>query len=108
MVIPINLWIAASQAIWQSKVAPDVQGRLFAVRRAIAWSAQLVAPLFAAPLVDLVFRPAMAPGGALAVILGPYIGIGGSRGARRRSSASWACWPSGRRSWRLRTLPSGM
>jgi hypothetical protein len=27
---------ACSQAIWQSKVAPDVQGKVFAVRRAIA------------------------------------------------------------------------
>jgi len=30
--------IGSSQAIWQSKVALDVQGRVFAVRRMIAWS----------------------------------------------------------------------
>ena len=71
---------ACSQAIWQSKVAPDVQGRVFAVRRAIAWSAQIVAPLLAAPLADYVFKPAMSAGGALAPVLGPLIGVGASRG----------------------------
>jgi MFS family permease len=76
----LPLMNASSQAIWQAKVAPDVQGRVFAMRRTIAWSSQLVAPLLAAPLADYVFRPAMAPGGALAPILGPIIGVGASRG----------------------------
>lgn len=71
---------ASSQAIWQSKVAPDVQGRVFSVRRAIAWSTQLISPLLAAPLADYVFRPAMSAGGALAPILGPLIGVGSNRG----------------------------
>ncbi|HEX8992547.1 MAG TPA: MFS transporter [Anaerolineales bacterium] len=71
---------ASSQAIWQSKVAPDVQGRVFAVRRAIAWSAQVVSPLLAAPLADYVFKPAMKQGGALAGLLGPIVGVGASRG----------------------------
>ena len=71
---------ASSQAIWQSKVAPDVQGRVFAVRRAIAWSAQMISPLLAAPLADYVFKPAMSPGGALAGVLGPIVGVGASRG----------------------------
>ena len=76
----IPLLDASSQAIWQSKVAPDVQGRVFAVRRTIAWSAQMVAPLFAAPLADYVFRPAMSAGGVLAPVLGPWIGFGANRG----------------------------
>lgn len=67
---------ASSQAIWQSKVAPDVQGRVFAVRRAIAYSSQIVAPLLAAPLADYVFKPAMTEGGALASVLGPVVGVG--------------------------------
>jgi DHA3 family macrolide efflux protein-like MFS transporter len=71
---------ACSQAIWQSKVAPDVQGRVFAVRRGIAWSTQIVAPLLAAPLADYIFKPAMSAGGTLAPILGPFIGVGASRG----------------------------
>jgi MFS family permease len=71
---------ASSQAIWQAKVAPDVQGRVFAVRRAIAWSSSIIAPLLAAPLADYIFKPAMAEGGWLAPVLGPIIGYGASRG----------------------------
>jgi MFS transporter, DHA3 family, macrolide efflux protein len=71
---------ASSQAIWQAKVAPDVQGRVFAVRRAISWSTQIFAPLLAAPLVDNVFRPAMSAGGAFTPIFGPIIGVGPGRG----------------------------
>jgi DHA3 family macrolide efflux protein-like MFS transporter len=76
----VPLMNAASQSIWQAKVAPDVQGRVFAVRRAIAWSSQIIAPLLAAPLADYVFKPGMAAGGALAVIFGPLYGVGASRG----------------------------
>lgn len=71
---------ACSQAIWQSKVDPSVQGRVFAVRRAIAWSAQIFSPLLAAPLADYIFKPGMASGGALAGIFGPIFGVGESRG----------------------------
>ena len=71
---------ASSQAIWQSKVAADVQGRVFAVRRSIAWSAQIIAPLLAAPLADYLFKPAMSAGGALAPLLGPLFGVGAGRG----------------------------
>jgi ABC-type multidrug transport system fused ATPase/permease subunit len=71
---------ASSQAIWQAKVAPELQGRVFAIRRTIAMSASILAPLLAAPLADYVFKPAMAPGGALALVLGPIIGMGAGRG----------------------------
>ncbi len=71
---------AASQAIWQAKVAPDLQGRVFAFRRTISMSAGLVAPLLAAPLADFIFKPGMAPGGMLASVLGPIFGVGASRG----------------------------
>jgi DHA3 family macrolide efflux protein-like MFS transporter len=76
----VPIMAAASQSIWQAKVAPDVQGRVFSLRRTIGWSGQLVAPLLAAPLLDYVFRPAMSPGGALAPTLGPLLGVGASRG----------------------------
>jgi DHA3 family macrolide efflux protein-like MFS transporter len=71
---------ACSQAIWQAKVAPDVQGRVFAVRRTIAWSSGLIAPLLAAPLADYVFKPAMTAGGFLVPLLGPIFGVGAGRG----------------------------
>jgi MFS family permease len=71
---------ASSQAIWQAKVAPDVQGRVFAIRRMIAWSSGLIAPLLAAPLADYVFKPGMTAGGALAPLLGPIVGVGANHG----------------------------
>jgi DHA3 family macrolide efflux protein-like MFS transporter len=71
---------ASSQAIWQSKVAPDVQGRVFAFRRTIAMSCSILSPLLAAPLADYVFKPSMTPGGLLVPLLGPLFGIGASRG----------------------------
>lgn len=70
----------SNQAIWQAKVAPDVQGRVFAVRRLIA---QITAPLafvLAGPLADHVFEPAMAPGGALQPVLGGLVGSGSGAG----------------------------
>jgi MFS family permease len=76
----IPLVDGSSQAIWQVKVAPDVQGRVFAVRRTIAWSSQIAAPLLAAPLADYIFKPGMAPGGVLARVFGPLIGVGENHG----------------------------
>ena len=49
----------ASQAIWQSKVAPDVQGRVFSARRMIAWSVGPITPILAGLLADYVTEPAM-------------------------------------------------
>ncbi|MCX5976559.1 MAG: MFS transporter [Coprothermobacterota bacterium] len=72
---------ASNQAIWQSKVPPDIQGRVFSVRRLIA---QVVAPLSllaAGPLADKVFEPAMATtDSALGGILGPFFGTGPGAG----------------------------
>jgi hypothetical protein len=65
-----------SQAIWQSKTALDVQGRVFSVRRMIAWSSLPLAYLIAGPLVDQLFEPLMAEGGWLASIIGQIIGGG--------------------------------
>jgi len=69
-----------SQAIWQTKTAPDVQGRVFAVRRMIAWSSLPLAYLVAGPLADKVFEPLMTQDGALADSVGRFIGTGTGRG----------------------------
>lgn len=69
-----------SQAIWQSKTAPDVQGRVFAVRRMIAWSSLPLAYLVAGPLADYVFEPLLVEGGPLASSVGRVIGVGTGRG----------------------------
>ncbi len=71
----------SSQALWQSKVATDVQGRVFAVRRMIAMSAIPLAYLCAGPLADNVFRPLLVEGGPLADhLVGRVLGVGPSRG----------------------------
>jgi hypothetical protein len=70
----------SSQAIWQSRTAPDVQGRVFAVRRMIAWSSLPLAYLIAGPLADHVFEPLLATGGPLAGSVGRLIGVGPGRG----------------------------
>jgi hypothetical protein len=69
---------SSSQAIWQSKVAPDVQGRVFATRALIAQISAPVSMLIAGPLADRVFEPAMMPGGGLASAFGglTYVGPG--------------------------------
>ncbi|MDJ0664378.1 MAG: MFS transporter [Acidimicrobiia bacterium] len=77
-VIPIAN--GSSQAIWQAKVEPDVQGRVFAARRVLAQIAGPVAILMAGPLADSVFEPLLQPGGALAVSVGSVIGVGPGRG----------------------------
>ena len=70
----------SSQAIWQTKVAPDVQGRVFAVRRMIAWSAMPLAYLVAGLLADRVFNPLLVEGGLLASTVGQVLGVGPGRG----------------------------
>jgi MFS family permease len=70
----------SSQAIWQSKVAQDVQGRVFAVRRMLAWSTTPLAYIAAGPLADRVFNPLLVEGGPLASTVGRVIGVGPSRG----------------------------
>jgi DHA3 family macrolide efflux protein-like MFS transporter len=69
-----------SQAIWQTKVAPDVQGRVFAIRSMIAFSIQPIAFAVAGPLAERVFEPLMAEGGRLASVFGWVIGVGPGRG----------------------------
>src|SRR5690606_23946558 len=70
----------SNQAIWQAKVHPDVQGRVFAARRVIAHAMAPVAMALAGPLADRVMEPSMAPGGSLAGVLGPLFGTGPGAG----------------------------
>jgi MFS family permease len=70
----------SNQAIWQAKVAPDVQGRVFATRRLIAQISFPATMLIVGPLADFMFEPAMMPGGALAGALGWLVGTGPGAG----------------------------
>lgn len=69
-----------SQTLWQTKVAPAVQGRVFAVRRMVAFVIYPVSLLLTGPLADRVFEPALMPDGVLAGSVGLILGTGRGRG----------------------------
>jgi hypothetical protein len=61
---------ASNQAIWQAKVTPDVQGRVFSARKLIAWLTNPLSPLIAGTLADFVLEPAMHTSGSLVPVFG--------------------------------------
>ncbi len=69
-----------NQAIWQAKVPPDLQGRVFGVQRQIGEITMPLAIIIAGPLADYVFEPAMQPGGSIVPMFGGIIGIGPGAG----------------------------
>jgi DHA3 family macrolide efflux protein-like MFS transporter len=77
-VLPISN--ACGQAVWQNKVHPEVQGRVFALRRMIGRALTPISFILAGPLVDKVFNPTMKHEGILANSNGTLIGIGDGRG----------------------------
>ncbi len=70
----------SNQAIWQAKVEPDIQGRVFGTRRLIAWLVTPLAALAAGPLADHIFEPAMREGGVLVPVFGRLVGAGPGAG----------------------------
>jgi hypothetical protein len=74
------LLAGCSQVLLLSKVASDVQGRVFALQGVIATSSLPLAYLVAGPLADLVFEPLLSNGGILASSIGALIGVGKGRG----------------------------
>ncbi len=71
---------SSNQAIWQSKVAPDLQGRVFSARRLIAWFANPISPLIGGILADFVLEPAMRTASPLAAAFGWLVGTGAGTG----------------------------
>jgi MFS transporter, DHA3 family, macrolide efflux protein len=76
----VPMIVESLQPIWQTKVPPDIQGRVFAVRRTLGTVSSPIAMLIAGPLGQNVFEPWLAPGGALAGSVGRLIGVGPGRG----------------------------
>ena len=70
---------SSGNAIWLSKVPPDLQGRVFSISVLIKGLMAPLGRLVAGPLADRVFEPAMMPGGQLVPIFGNLFGTG--RGA---------------------------
>ncbi|OJH40861.1 MFS transporter [Cystobacter ferrugineus] len=73
------VWSCA-QALWQAKVGPGVQARVFSIRRTGGELVAVAAYLLAGPLVDRVFEPLLAEGGPLARSVGVLLGTGPGRG----------------------------
>jgi DHA3 family macrolide efflux protein-like MFS transporter len=90
----LPVWIAASfmgmflvpiingsnQAIWQAKVPPDLQGKVFSIRRLIAWFISPLAMLVAGPLADKWLEPAMRSESLISSTFGWLVGVGPGRG----------------------------
>jgi MFS family permease len=72
--------LGTHQSIWQSKVPPDMQGRVFAARGLISSVAEPISMGLAGVLADRVLEPAMLPGGALAGTFGGLVGTGAGAG----------------------------
>jgi MFS family permease len=71
---------SASNAIWQSKVAPDIQGRVFSARRLIAWLTDPIMPVVSGLLADYAMEPAMKVNSGLAQTFGWMVGTGPGSG----------------------------
>jgi DHA3 family macrolide efflux protein-like MFS transporter len=78
--VTIAVVFGSNQAIWQSKVAPEIQGRVFATQQMVARAAAPLAYLLAGPLADRVFNPLLTTDGPLASGIGQILGTGSGRG----------------------------
>jgi DHA3 family macrolide efflux protein-like MFS transporter len=70
----------SNQAIWQSKVAPDVQGRVFSARRLIAWLTNPISPIIAGVLADYLLEPTARAGTGLPAMFSWMVGTGPGSG----------------------------
>lgn len=76
----IPLVNGSNQAIWQAKVAPDIQGRVFSARRLIAWLTNPISPLIGGALADYALEPAAIAGTGLPHALSWLVGSGPGSG----------------------------
>jgi MFS family permease len=72
--------ISGNRAIWQSKVPPAVQGRVFSVQSMIQTASMPLGYLIAGPLADRIMEPAMAVGGSLTPLFSWLVGEGPGAG----------------------------
>ncbi|MBI1277905.1 MAG: MFS transporter [Anaerolineaceae bacterium] len=76
----VPIIVGSKQTIWQSKVPPALQGRVFAARGAIEQIGMPIGYLIAGPIADKLLEPAMREGGALANVFGELLGTGPGAG----------------------------
>ena len=78
--LTIAIVFGSNQTLWQTKVAPENQGRVFAAQQMFASLASPLAYLMAGPLAEKFFEPWMATDGELSQLLSSFIGSGVGRG----------------------------
>jgi len=69
-----------AQTLFQSKVEPGVQGRVFAISGLVSGITGPLSAVIAGPLADYIFEPLLAVGGPLSGSIGQIIGVGKGRG----------------------------
>lgn len=75
-----SVMASSAGALWQRKVTPEMQGRVFATRFTVSASIEPMAHASIGILADRVFEPLMAAGGPLSDSIGQLIGTGPGRG----------------------------
>ena len=78
--IMVPLVNGSNQAIWQAKVAPDLQGRVFSARRLIAWLTNPISPIIGGTLADFVLEPAARAQTGLPATFAWLVGTGPGAG----------------------------
>lgn len=76
----IPLANSCSQALWQTKTAPEVQGRVFSLRRMISSAMSPISFAVAGRIADRWFEPMLASGGLLSDTVGRVLGVGPGHG----------------------------
>lgn len=75
-----SIGIATSQAMLQTKVAPDVQGRVFSARRLLTWFPDTFTPILGGIFADYAMEPYMQNGSWVSKLFGWMTGTGPGSG----------------------------
>lgn len=76
--LPFNM--ASQNSLWQSKVEPTVQGRIFSIKSMIELSTTPIGYLLGGFLADNIFEPLMKSGTILRNTFGNLVGVGSGSG----------------------------
>lgn len=78
--LAIAMGLSCNQALWQSKVNLQVQGRVFATQQMITQAAAPLGLVIAGFLADHIFEPLLLANGPLSGSIGQVLGVGPGRG----------------------------
>jgi hypothetical protein len=66
--------------LWQRKIRPELQGRVFALKDTLATALMPIGTLAFSPIAEYWLEPNLGRGGAWAGALGKIVGVGPGRG----------------------------